>query len=179
MSNLFLPSEDIDELKSIAEAHSDPRTRNQAKAILALFDGGKTKQDIADSVGMTRSGLWRLQKRFEEKGIALFAGESKVGRPPKVTAEYRKELDLALQSNPRALGLSNDVAWSAEILLDYMTDKTGLELSIWTLRDLLHKMGYEYRWRRVIVTVNGIDRRNAVMSWNKSDGSLVDRYTRS
>lgn len=177
MSNLFLPIEDIAELTAIADSHSDPRTRRQAKAILLLFEGKQTKEAIAESIGMTRSGLFRLQKRFEEHGgIAYFAEQSKVGRPPKVTDEYRKALDLALQSNPRALGLDNSFAWSAELLLDYMTEKTGLELSIWTLRDLLHKMGYEYRWRRQIFVRNGIERRSSVKSWNKSDGSLVDRY---
>lgn len=83
--SLILPQEDIPHLQDVASNHSDFRTRRAAKAILQLAESEDTKENIAAGLGITRSGLYRIEKRYKDYALDGLILSSKVGRPTIIT----------------------------------------------------------------------------------------------
>ena len=53
---------------------ADERSVCRAMALLAMADTGTCVKALADQVGLTRSAVWRLCRRFEEHGVGSARG---------------------------------------------------------------------------------------------------------
>ena len=66
---ISLTGQDNDELKRLIRT-ADERGICRAVALLAMADKGTSVHKLADQVGLTRSAIWRLCRRFEERWSA-------------------------------------------------------------------------------------------------------------
>ena len=57
------------------------RIANRARALLAL-DRGARRVEIVEWLGVSRSSLWYLWQRYEERGVEAIFDEERSGRPP-------------------------------------------------------------------------------------------------
>jgi transposase len=74
-------------------------------------------------------------------GLAALADAPRPGRPPKADAAYLAELEAALASGPRALGLEFDV-WTAGRLSAHLAERTGVRLAAGWLRAVLARRDF-------------------------------------
>jgi len=66
------------------------------------------------------------------------AGAPIPGRPPKADAAYLADLEQAVETSPRSLGVPVDV-WTSARLSVYLTARTGVRIAPGWLRVLLHR----------------------------------------
>jgi transposase len=64
-----------------------------------------------------------------------------LGRPTRVTAEYRRQLRRALRKGPLVCGYVFTV-WSIARLGTYLRERTGIALGVHRLRQLAHAEGF-------------------------------------
>jgi hypothetical protein len=57
------------------------RIARRARVLLAMEDDTTVVQELAHQVAMTRSGIWRLCRRYEEEGLAVVEAAPQPGRP--------------------------------------------------------------------------------------------------
>lgn len=47
---------------------------NEYRAYFLLFEEGKSTQDVADEVGVSKATVWRFKKRVEKEGVSFIKG---------------------------------------------------------------------------------------------------------
>jgi transposase len=94
---------------------SDAGTRIRYLIILKL-DNGRSPEAIADFLGIHRDTVYRVAKRFRERGVlALLDGRVHNG-PNKLTKDFLDTLDRLVRSNPQLHGHRRPT-WTRELLL--------------------------------------------------------------
>ena len=59
---------------------------------------------IAKVTGLSKDGITDIRRRWQERGMACLRELPRPERPPKVSAEYRKQLRKAIRAEPLAYG---------------------------------------------------------------------------
>lgn len=74
---ITLTPHEKDELERLIRI-ADERCVCRAMALLAMADTDTCVKELADHVGLTRSAIWRLCRRFEEHGVGVVLSGSYV-----------------------------------------------------------------------------------------------------
>ena len=112
-----------------------PRLRER----LEMVKGAALGQDeatIAAWVGRTPRTVRRWLRCFAAGGVAALADALRPGRPPEAGPAYLAALEVAVDTEPRALGLPFDV-WTSPRLSAYLAEQTGVRLAPGWLRAIL------------------------------------------
>lgn len=142
----------IAELTALEELYrqtkeADVRSRCQ---MILLCNEGLSPPKIAAKVRFHRRTVTRYIQRYEAEGIDGLLTRPRSGRPPKATEEYKALLLQAVEQAPRTLDLpfSN---WTTANLVEYLAQKTGIELSPRQVENILK--ANDWRLRRPVRTV--------------------------
>jgi transposase len=108
---------------------------------LLLSARGEQAVDIARVTGLSLDAIGDIRRRWRQRRLRSLADRPRPGRPPLVTAEYRRDLRRALRTGPRALGYVFTV-WSVARLRTYLRHRTGIAISDEWLRRLVHREGF-------------------------------------
>ena len=65
----------------VQDGRSQQRIARRARVLLAMEDSATVVHELAQQVAMSRSGIWRLCRRYEGEGIAVLEGAPQSGRP--------------------------------------------------------------------------------------------------
>lgn len=120
-----------------------PGVRQRAAAI-RLLHLGSTPTQAAIRLGCTAKSVRLWRQRYLDRGVEGLADRPRSGRPLKGGADYQEVLEAALACEPEDAGLWF-TGWSALRLSRYMTQLTGVALSVGRLRLLLKRLGYSYQ----------------------------------
>ena len=132
----------IDELRHLTRTDPDPRVRHRADALLLLAHGRSVDQAAHDTGCCTkRMRVWR--RRFLSEGRHGLADRPRRGRPTKLDARARGELETALVASPLEYGYPV-TTWTVADLADLLAER-GWPVSRATVSRTLQKMGYRYR----------------------------------
>ncbi len=102
---LNLSKDDQEVLQRLAwDKNSVPRTARRAHVLLAMSDRTTCVKKLAKRVELTRSAVWRLCRRFDERGIDVLFDARRPGRPKRVpmivtvtpSSEQTKESSVSL-----------------------------------------------------------------------------------
>lgn len=108
---------------------------------LLLSAEGLPVQRISEITGLSRKAVTNIRSRWQERGMRSLADRSRPGRPPRVTADYRRELKRALLRGPLAYGYVQTL-WSVARLGTHLQNRTGIRLCPDWLRRLMHREGF-------------------------------------
>ena len=108
---------------------------------LLLSAAGQQATAIARVTGLSLDAVTDVRRRWRERRLRSLADRARTGRPPLVTAEYRRELRRALRKGPLAFGYVFTV-WSIARLRTYLLRRTGVALGAGRLRRLVHEEGF-------------------------------------
>src|SRR6476619_2375751 len=77
---------DRQELQSLMmDGRTEQRVVRRARVLLAMEKQLPSVDDLATRVEMTRSGIWRLCRRYEQRGIDVVDDAPRSGRPRSIS----------------------------------------------------------------------------------------------
>ena len=129
----------VHELTQIEGAMTDkrPKVQRRARAIWMLSQGCSIRE-ITQAVNVrSRTTIYDYWQRFKADGLDGLADRPRPGRPLKADADYCVRLETALTQQPYQ-------GWTADMLRDHMQQETGITISDYRFRVLLHRLGYRY-----------------------------------
>ena len=131
---------ELEKLQELYDKTQDVRLRTRAQIILLSSEQNMTTPQISVIVRLNEQTVRRWMRRFNAEGINGLADKPRPGAPGKVTSEYCEQLLGVVRQRPRALNQDYSL-WSLERLADYMTEETGIRVSVDTVRRRLKAGG--------------------------------------
>lgn len=138
-----LRTDDIPELEAALETDKRAEVRQRAAALRAVHLG-QAVDDVALVLAVTEATIYNWLKRWQGNGVDGLANEPLPGRPRKADEAYCRALEEAVEQDPQELGYRFAI-WTVERLRDHLTRKTGVELSVKRLGEIISERGYVYR----------------------------------
>ena len=131
---------ELGKLQELYDKTRDVRLRTRAQIILLSSEQNMTAPQISVIVRLNEQTVRRWMRRFNAEGINGLADKPRPGAPGKVTSEYCEQLLGVVRQRPRALNQDYSL-WTLERLADYMTEETGIRVSVDTVRRRLKAGG--------------------------------------
>ena len=124
---------------------ADSRLARQRSQIVLLAQRLDTQMEIAKAVLCSQATVARTLKLYRQGGRqALRRRYQPAWHPAKVTLEWQRLLAEAMRLGPEACGVPRPT-WTAPLLADYLTKRTGIVVSERTVRRGLDLLGYVCR----------------------------------
>jgi len=131
----------VAELRQLTRTDPDPRVRHRADALLVLAHG-RSVDEAAHDMGCCTKRIRVWRRRFLTEGRQGLADRPRHGRPPKLDAQARAELETALAASPLDYGYPV-TTWTVADLADLLGQR-GWTVSRATVSRMLTVMGYRY-----------------------------------
>lgn len=116
------------------------------------YKNGVTQTELADWFGVERRTIYNWFARLDRRPLAAAArDERRPGRPRKLTADQRAELEETLEAPPAEAGYDAPV-WTPALVSRHLREAFDVAYSRASCRRLLKEAGYAYdaaegRWR--------------------------------
>jgi transposase len=135
-------------LKQLFKKQQKEYIRQRLKAIKWLWQG-KSRQEVADKLGIDRTSLlnWLhvLIEHGVEAGLKLLAQAKKVKKSGKLSGDQQAELiDILEQHKPSDYGYEQNI-FTGKILVEVVEKEWQLKLSDQTIYNLLDRHGFSYQ----------------------------------
>ena len=113
-------------------------------AALLLTLEGQRPGWVAEVLGMTRQSLNLWMHKVNEKGLESLKPVKRPGRPARLTAQIRRELEEHLERSPQEFGLSR-VRWDGPTLVVHLKNQFGIHLKVRQAQSWMHQLGYRMK----------------------------------
>ena len=112
--------------------------------MILLSNEGLKPSQVAQRVRVSDRTVRRYIARYEAENIDGLQTRDYPGRPPRVTADYLKQLESAVEHMPRDLDLpfSN---WTTANIAEYMAQKTDIRIKARQMENYLKRYGWRLR----------------------------------
>lgn len=118
-----------DRLRAALDDAEDAKAAKRLVVALAYKDGVDV-DTIADRYGIPQSTIYYWLDRFDSRSVTdALRDEPRPGRPPKLSAEQRAEVNGWLEGSPDEFGYDAET-WTAERLRDHIREEFGVEYSV-------------------------------------------------
>ena len=128
-------------LRQLRDHATSARVVKRAMCLL-LSAAGTRAVDVARVTGLSLDAVSDIRRRWRRRRLRSLPDRPRSGRPPLVTAAYRRELRRALRLGPRACGRFVFTVWSVARLGTYLRRRTGIAVGADWLRRLVHAEGF-------------------------------------
>jgi transposase len=128
-------------LRQLRDHATSARVVKRAICLL-LSAAGTRASDIARTTGLSSDAVTDIRRRWRRGRLRSLPDRPRSGRPPVVTAGYRRELRRALRRGPRSCGRFAFTVWSVARLGTYHRRRTGIAVGADWLRRLVHAEGF-------------------------------------
>lgn len=150
---------------------SPEELERRRRRAMKLIEQGVSMGEVARMVGVKRRSVERWRKARREGGIRLLRAKRVAGRPPKLTAEDRKQLESLLLEGARANGFATDL-WTCPRIASIIWDRFGVAYHVDHIPKLLHQLG----WSVQKPTRRAIERDEAeIRRWTKREWPRVKK----
>ena len=119
----------------------DPESRTRYQMVLLATERQLTPPEIAGLVFRSHDTVWRVLRRFHEQGLDAVPRRHGGGPAPTLTKEAEDELLQVIDDDPHTHGMAS-ANWTTASLATYLAHKTGIHVSLETVRLALHRRGY-------------------------------------
>lgn len=130
-------------LRQIRDRPLSPRIVKRAICLLMSAEAS-SNQAITRATGLCSDAITNIRRRWQVHGMASLKDRPRSGRPPTITAAYRRELRKALRVGPRTYGYIFTV-WSVARLNAHLKKTTDISVGESRLRQLIRAEGFVYR----------------------------------
>lgn len=129
------------DLRRYYEEAATAETRTRYHMVLLAQQGQRVPQ-IARLVERSEDTVARVLKRFLTQGLQAVPRQSTASRRERiVTATWETELLRVIELDPHEVG-QQTANWTTQLLANYLAEKTGIKVSLETVRTSLHALGY-------------------------------------
>jgi transposase len=140
-----MDTSEIAKLRSAVRQHvsasREQRFCYRALCVLLIAEGHRPNQ-VAEWLGEHTRTLERWRKRFVDNGLDGLMDETSPGRPPKLSSEEWKRLQLELGQPPTNFDLDGK-KWQGKLLQAHLARRYGIDFSLRQCQRLLK----QYRQR--------------------------------
>lgn len=132
-----LTTKEVDFLESFKSSARMSRREYDRINILLLLNKGKKDSEIVDFLGVERTTVWRVRKRYLSEGLqSALEEKERSGQPRKYGPKEEAEV-IALACSSAPEGRSR---WSLELLTEKLRERKGLgNINRETIRLILKK----------------------------------------
>lgn len=138
-----LTTDELTTVETAIKKDKRPEVRRRATAIRLLHLGHKPTA-VAEMVSASEASIYGWRQRWLSGGLEGLANKAHIRPKRKADAAYRQALAEALSQEPTAFGYEFAI-WTRERLRDHLNEKTGVELSLNWLGEVMKAEGYEFR----------------------------------
>lgn len=127
-------------------------------SILLLLEGWKSTR-IAELFGLTRWGVVKWIQRVNEEGVLGLEEKKRPGRPCRLNPQVQKDLEQALEKDPRMLGLKRN-RWDGIMVVEYLDRVHGIKLKVRQAQRWIRLLGFSLRrpiYRFAQATMEGVE----------------------
>jgi transposase len=129
------------DLRRYYEEATTAETRTRYHMVLLAQQGQRVPQ-IARLVERSEDTVARVLNRFLTQGLQAVPRQSTASRRERiVTAAWESELLRVIDLDPHEVG-QETANWTTQLLASYLAEKTGIKVSLETVRTSLHTLGY-------------------------------------
>jgi transposase len=128
------------ELTACFNQTQDAETRLRYQMVLLTHQGLSASQ-IGRCVLRSHDTVTRVLKRFLDGGLAAVPRRTPPGSAPRITPAWEAELLRVIDLDPHTVGVPT-ANWTTQLLADYLAEKTGIAVSLETVRTSLHAHDY-------------------------------------
>ena len=117
---------------------------NESKYLFRVFAvnmvlSGTPASQIGVSSGFTKAAVTYRVKTVDEKRFEALHSQQHPSRPPKLTEEQLKQIDAAIQSDPKEYGIK---VWDGPSLSAYIKKKFNVEIGVRQCQRLFTETGH-------------------------------------
>jgi transposase len=127
-------------------------------AILLLLRGWTSTQ-VAELFDVSRWSVVKWIHRVNERGTHGLQEKKRPGRPCRLTEEIQRELEKALEKDPKEFGLSRS-RWDGIVVVEYLKTVQGIRLQVRQAQRWIRRLGFSLRrpvYRYVQATELGVE----------------------
>jgi len=136
--------EEINIVKAAMDSEKKVRVFKRYQA-LYLFLSGKTCEETAAIVGVTKTTVCNIHSAYKLSGLNGLHDKPIAGRPPRLNVEQRAELkSVILNKLPCEVGFPAEFNWIADLVAKYIKREYGYEYSIRGITGMLDRMNFSY-----------------------------------
>lgn len=108
---------------------------------IALLREGFPPVEVARRLGVDRRSVRRWHARYKRGGAGALAAQPASGRPPKLEARSKTQLQRSLLRGARACGYSTDL-WTCPRVAEVIHRQFGVHYHVDHIGRLLHALGW-------------------------------------
>lgn len=131
-----------DEIRRSPEARYDHRLHG-----VLLVAHGLSCREVARRLGDAPRTVENWVHRFEQDGFAGLADGEREGRPSRLSAKQRAQVDAALRRSPAHYGLPAQL-WDGPLLSSFLKKQFGVILRVRQCQRLFRRLGFRRRTPR-------------------------------
>jgi len=114
--------------------------RRRVRAI-GLLRGGHAPVEVARRLGVDRRSVRRWNAGYRRAGASGLKAKPAPGRPPRLDAKAKRELERALLKGAMAAGFATDL-WTCPRVARLLRDRFGVNYHVDHVGRLLHALGW-------------------------------------
>jgi transposase len=126
--------------------------------ILLVLEGWRSSQ-IARLFDLTRWSVVKWIRRVNEEGLSGLEEKKRLGRPCRLDQQIQKDLETALEKDPREFGLKRN-RWDGIVVVEYLERVHGVKLKVRQAQRWIRRLGFSLRrpiYRYVQATMEGVE----------------------
>jgi transposase len=160
MKALIIANEDVTRktLLEMAEKIPGAWIGLRIAAILLLLRGWNST-DVAELLDVSRWSVVKWIHRVNEQGICGLKEKERPGRPCRLNKEVQKDLEKALENDPKEFGLGRN-RWDGIVVVEYLRRVHGIRLHVRQAQRWIRRLGFSLRrpmYRYVQAVEEGVE----------------------
>jgi transposase len=122
--------------------HGSPKElEERRRRAVELLRSGMRPAEVAERVGVDRVSVYRWQATRKELGVRGLRARAAPGRPPKLSEEDRRSLEVILIEGAMAAGYDTDL-WTCPRVAQVIRERFSIDYHPDHIGRLLHRMGW-------------------------------------
>jgi transposase len=125
--------------------------------LLLILSGWRSTQ-VSALLGLSQWSVVKWIRHANKEGTAMVEDQLRPGRPSRMSVSCRQELEKALLSSPKEMGIQR-ARWDGIVVVEYLKRFHGVNIRVRRAQLLLHELGYvlkQPKYRYVQASDKGI-----------------------
>ena len=108
---------------------------------LLLVRSGWRSTEVAELFGLSQWSVVKWIQHANKEGTAAVEDQARPGRPSRLNDSCKRDLEKALQSSPKDVGLQR-ARWDGVVVVEYLKRVHNVSIRVRRAQVLLHELGY-------------------------------------
>lgn len=130
-------------LEKLRRSRTAAQQHVERATILLRYAANEAVGEIAVGVKRRPETIWKVVKRFNQRGLASLQDVPRSGRPVTYEEEERGQMVLTAKTHPQQLGLPSN-HWTLDRLVEYVHQQLHLPISRSQLGAILEQEGLKW-----------------------------------